>query len=89
MCEKIRNFATAKGTKNNIHLDGGQRYLNTHSNMKKYFFVKRGNELLHKTTHLFAAQMARECMITSGEGDETLQIVDSNNKIYPNASLSL
>jgi len=49
-----------------------------------FFFVKRGNEMLHKTRYLFAAQLARMCMIDAGEGDESMQIVGSDNKIYPN-----
>ena len=53
-------------------------------NDKLLFYVKKGNQKLHPTQHLFAAQMARECMITCGEGDESMQVVDSDGKIYPN-----
>ena len=56
-------------------------------NGKLFFFVKRGNERLHLTQHLFAAQLARECMITCGEGDESLQVIDSDGKICPNHGL--
>ena len=56
-------------------------------NGKLLFFVKRGNERLHPTQHLFAAQLARECMITCGEGDESLQVIDSDGKICPNHGL--
>lgn len=54
---------------------------------KLLFFVKRRNEKLHPTQHLFAAQLARECMITCGEGDESLQVIDSDGKIRPNHGL--
>ena len=54
-------------------------------NDKKFFYVKKGEELLHPTKYLFAAQLARECMIDAGEGDASMQIVDDNGKIYPNA----
>lgn len=37
------------------------------------------------TQHLFAAQLARECMITCGEGDESMQVVGSDGRTYPNA----
>lgn len=50
------------------------------------FYVKKGEQLLHPTEHLFAAQLARECMITCNEGDESMQVVDNNGKIYPNAA---
>lgn len=49
------------------------------------FYVKKGEQLFHPTQHLFAAQLARECMITLGEGDVSMKIVDSYGKIYPNA----
>lgn len=54
-------------------------------NEKLLFYVKKGNEKLHPTQHLFAAQLARECMITCGEGDESMQVVDSDGIIYPNS----
>ena len=54
-------------------------------NEKLLFYVKKGEQKFHPTLHLFAAQMARECMIDAGEGDASMQIVDSNGKIYPNA----
>lgn len=54
-------------------------------NDKLLFYVKKGNEKLHPTQHLFAAQLARECMITCGEGDESMQVVDGDGKIYPNS----
>ena len=53
-------------------------------NYKLLFYVKKGNEKLHPTQHLFAAQLARECMITCGEGDEGMQVVGSDGNIYPN-----
>lgn len=52
---------------------------------KLLFYVKRGNEKLHPSQHMFAAQLARECMIDAGEGDASMQIVGSDGKIYPNA----
>lgn len=55
-------------------------------NDKLLFYVKKGNEQLHPTQHLFAAQMARECMIDAGEGDASMQIIGSDGKIYPNAT---
>ena len=55
-------------------------------NDKLLFYVKKGNEKLHPTQHLFAAQLTRECMITCGEGDESMQVGDSDGKIYPNAT---
>lgn len=54
---------------------------------QKLFYVKRGNELLHSTEHLFAAQLAREAMITCVEGNEDMVVVDNDGKIYPNSSL--
>ncbi len=57
-------------------------------NNKILFYVKKGEQKLHATQHLFAAQMARECMIDAGEGDASMQIVDSNGRIYPNAGES-
>lgn len=54
-------------------------------NDKLLFYVKKGNEKLHPTQHLFAAQLVRECMIDAGEGDESMQVVDSDGKIYPNS----
>lgn len=53
---------------------------------KFLYYVKKGNQKLHPTQHLFAAQLARECMITCGEGDESLQVIGSDGKIYPNSS---
>lgn len=53
-------------------------------NSKLLFYVKRKNEKIHPTQHLFAAQLARECMIDAGEGDESLQIIDNNGVIHPN-----
>lgn len=53
--------------------------------MKLLYYVLSGAQKLHPTEHLFAAQMARECMITCGEGDESMTIVDSDGKIYPNS----
>lgn len=50
------------------------------------FYVEKDGQRLHPTQHLFAAQLARECMITCNEGDESMRIVDSNGKIYPNSS---
>ena len=41
--------------------------------------------MLHPTRHLFAAQLARVCMIDAGEGDASMQIVGTDGKIYPNA----
>ena len=29
-------------------------------------YVKKGEQMLHPTQHLFAAQLARECMIDAG-----------------------
>lgn len=52
---------------------------------KDIFYVKKGEQMLHPTQYLFAAQLARECMITCGEGDESMQVVDIDGKIYPNA----
>lgn len=54
-------------------------------NDKLLFYVKKGEQMLHPTQHLFAAQLARECMITCGEGDESMQVVGSDGKIYPNS----
>lgn len=54
-------------------------------NEKLLFYVKRGSEKLHPTQHLFAAQLARVCMITCGEGDESMLVVGSDGKIYPNS----
>lgn len=54
-------------------------------NEKLLFYVKKGEQMLHPTKHLFAAQLARECMIDAGEGDTSMQIVGSDGKIYPNA----
>lgn len=54
-------------------------------NNKLLFYVKRDNQRLHPTQHLFAAQLARVCMIDAGEGDESLQIIGSDGKIYPNS----
>jgi len=54
-------------------------------NDKLLFYVKKGEQMLHPTQHLFAAQLARECMIDAGEGDASMQIVGSDGKIYPNA----
>lgn len=54
-------------------------------NDKLLFYVKKGEQMLHPTKHLFAAQLARECMIDAGEGDTNMQIVGSDGKIYPNA----
>ena len=51
----------------------------------RLFYVKRGDELLHPTKHLFAAQLARECMITCDEGTPDMQVVDEQGNIYPNA----
>lgn len=53
-------------------------------NNKLLFYVKRGNQKLHPSRYLFAAQLARECMIDAGEGDASMQIVDSDGKVYPN-----
>ena len=55
------------------------------TNDKFLFYVKKGEQLLHPTQHLFAAQLARECMIDNREGDASMQIVGSDGKIYPNA----
>ncbi len=54
---------------------------------KLLFYVKKGEQLLHPTQHLFAAQLARECMIDAGEGDANLKIVGNDGKIYPNSTL--
>lgn len=54
-------------------------------NDRLLFYVKKGEQMFHPTQHLFAAQLARECMIDAGEGDARMQIVDSNGKICPNA----
>ena len=54
-------------------------------NDKLLFYVKKGEQMLHPTQHLFAAQLAREAMIDAGEGDASMQIVGSDGKIYPNA----
>ena len=54
-------------------------------NDKLLFYVKKGKQKLHPTQHLFAAQLARECMITCGEGDVSMQIIGSDGKIYPNS----
>lgn len=54
-------------------------------NDRLVFYVKKGEQMLHPTQYLFAAQLARECMIDAGEGDASMQIVDSDGKIYPNA----
>ena len=54
-------------------------------NNRLLFYVKKGELMLHPTQHLFAAQLARECMIDAGEGDASMQIVGSDGKIYPNA----
>lgn len=51
------------------------------------YYVKNGDKMLHPTTHLFAAQIARECMIDAGEGDASMQIVGNDGKIYPNSRL--
>lgn len=52
---------------------------------KLLFYVKKGEKLLYPTQYLFAAQLARECMIDTKEGDESMIIVDCDGKIYPNA----
>lgn len=54
-------------------------------NDKLLYYVKKGEQMLHPTHHLFAAQLAREAMIDAGEGDASMQIVGSDGKIYPNA----
>ena len=54
-------------------------------NNRLLFYVKKGELMLHPTQHLFAAQLARECMIDAGEGDASMQIVGSDGKIYANA----
>ena len=54
-------------------------------NDRLLFYVKKDEQMFHPTQHLFAAQLARECMIDAGEGDASMQIVDSNGKICPNA----
>lgn len=53
---------------------------------KTMYYVQKGEQKLHPTQHLFAAQLARECMITCGEGDASMQIIGSDGKIYPNSS---
>lgn len=35
-------------------------------NDRLLFYVKKGEQMLHPTQHLFAAQLARECMIDAG-----------------------
>lgn len=54
-------------------------------NDKLLFYVKRGEKLLYPSQHLFACQLARECMIDAGEGEASMQIVDSNGRVYPNS----
>ena len=54
-------------------------------NDRLLFYVKKGEQMLHPTQHLFAAQLAREAMIDNGEGDASMQIIGSDGKIYPNA----
>jgi hypothetical protein len=51
------------------------------------FYVKNGDKKFHPTKHLFAAQLARECMIDAGEGDASMQIIGSDGKIYPNSGI--
>lgn len=52
---------------------------------KLLYYVMKDKQKFHPTQHLFAAQLARECMIDAGEGDESMQIIGSDGKIYPNA----
>lgn len=54
-------------------------------NDKLLFYVEKEGQMLHPSRHLFAAQLARECMIDAGEGDASIRIVDSNGKVYPNS----
>lgn len=58
-------------------------------NDKLLFYVEKDGQRLHPTQHLFAAQLARECMITVGEGDASMRIIDSNGKVYPNSGCFL